>query len=532
MRFLIVTLMLAFAAGGACCGNGRAGDAPAGNWKMTIFEDGQQVSFWIITLDEKDGKTTGQAQSLKNVPPTSLESLKVDGDVVRFVLKIKNGPTFDYEGKLPRLGAKKTFGSLSRSGSMIPVVLEATTAKNSVELSKELLTRTPNDPRAFAAVFDVIANAKEHKITPKETQELAESSLKAAEAYGPRWQLNHSLKLVEALQKDPQTSEIAIEVARRAEKQLDPKAPLDTQLRLLSILAEALKQAKRGDEAKELDTRVAKLEDVAYAEHVKAGVGFEVAKAPTRKEGGRRVLVELFTGAQCPPCVAADVAFDAVGQSYPTTDVVLLQYHLHIPAPDPLASADTEARFDYYAETYSKTIRGTPAIVFDGKPDAPGGGGVSDAPEKFKEYQDVLTKKLAKPATASVTASAVRTGDKIDIKASVQDLETPGAKTRLRLALVEDWARYKGRNGLTYHHHIVRALPGGVKGFPLDKKSAEHSATVDVQELRKTLNKYLDESYPDGPRPQRLGRLHVVAFVQNDETTEVLQAIEVPVREE
>ena len=38
--------------------------------------------------------------------------------------------------------------------------------------------------------------------------------------------------------------------------------------------------------------------------------------------------------------------------------------------------------------------------------------------------------------------------------------EKPGEKVRLRLALVEDWVRYKGTNGLQYHHRVVRALPG------------------------------------------------------------------------
>ena len=46
------------------------------------------------------------------------------------------------------------------------------------------------------------------------------------------------------------------------------------------------------------------------------------------------------------------------------------------------------------------------------------------------------------------------------------------------------------------------------------------------------LNKYLDEEYPDGARPMRLRNLHVVAFVQHDESTEVLQAVNVAVREE
>ena len=53
--------------------------------------------------------------------------------------------------------------------------------------------------------------------------------------------------------------------------------------------------------------------------------------------------MELFTGAQCPPCVAADVAFDVLEKTYKPADLVLIQYHLHIPGPDPLTNAASEA---------------------------------------------------------------------------------------------------------------------------------------------------------------------------------------------
>ena len=56
--------------------------------------------------------------------------------------------------------------------------------------------------------------------------------------------------------------------------------------------------------------------------------------------------MEIFTGAECPPCVAADVGFDALLKSYKPTEFIGLQHHLHIPGPDPLTNADTVARAD------------------------------------------------------------------------------------------------------------------------------------------------------------------------------------------
>ncbi|MBI1831494.1 MAG: hypothetical protein HYR84_08595, partial [Planctomycetes bacterium] len=145
---------------------------------------------------------------------------------------------------------------------------------------------------------------------------------------------------------------------------------------------------------------------------------------------------------------------------------------------------------------------------------------------------EVVNKMIEAPATAKLSAAAVRTGDKIAITAKVDDLAKPGAKVRLRLALVEDWVRFKGGNGLQFHHRVVRALPGGVKGVALTEKSFEHKVNVDLEDLRAGLNKYLNEDYPDGPRPLRMRNLSVVAFIQSDESNEVLQAVNVPVRQE
>ena len=107
---------------------------------------------------------------------------------------------------------------------------------------------------------------------------------------------------------------------------------------------------------------------------------------------------------------------------------------------------------------------------------------------------------------------------------------------RLRFALVEDVVRYKGGNNLPSHHYVVRALPGGAKGIALTEKSSKQTATIDLDELRGNLKKYLDDyaskgrAFPKPAKPLELANLHVVAFVQNDDTKEVLQAVKVEVR--
>ena len=121
-------------------------------------------------------------------------------------------------------------------------------------------------------------------------------------------------------------------------------------------------------------------------------------------------------------------------------------------------------------------------------------------------------------------------------KATVNDLETPGERTVLRFVLVEQRVRFAGQSGVRYHANVVRAMPGGVKGFPLTKKAHEQTVTIDKAEVRAKLDKFLDEfaraegEFPKPDRPLALDNLKLVALVQNDATGEVLQAVQVDLK--
>src|SRR5262249_51347994 len=149
---------------------------------------------------------------------------------------------------------------------------------------------------------------------------------------------------------------IAVEQARRAERLLEPRDKVGVQMQTLRLLAAALKKAGKTDEAKEVEARLDKLDVSVKAEKF----------AGRKGASDRAVLVELFTGPQCPPCVAADLAFDALGKTFKPAEVVLLQYHVHIPGPDALTNPGTIARLRYYGDE----VEGTPTILFNGKPGA------------------------------------------------------------------------------------------------------------------------------------------------------------------
>jgi hypothetical protein len=503
-----------------------ADDAAKDNWKFTIYLQGQPQILWLLKLDNKDGKWTGSiVKGREGVPQATLSDAKVSDGMLKFDIKIEKGPTFAFEGKIPD-GAKKITGNVKQGSGVVPAELERTemTTLDGFDLARDQLAKTTNPVEIVDISSGLLRQAAKNKVKPEEVRGWADKAFKAAEAYGPRYQRDVTLRMAEALVKQEGYADAALEYARKAERFLEPKDKGAVQKRTLEILAEALTKAKKTDEAKEVQAKLAKI-DVAVKTTPFAG---------RKAKSDRAVLVELFTGAQCPPCVAADLAFDGLQKTFKPSEVILLEYHLHVPGPDALTNADTEARAEFYGEA----IEGTPALLFNGRLDAPGGGGVDEAEEKYKEFLGIIEPALEKQSKANLKVSAAQKGNKIDITADVSDLQMPGDKLKLRLALVEDTVVYKGSNGIDKHHSVVRAFPGGVKGLALKDKSGKHTASVDLDEVRKGLAKYLDSyaekegPFPTKERPLDLKKLRVVAFVQNDQTKEVLQAAQTDVKTE
>src|SRR5262249_29127611 len=158
-----------------------------------------------------------------------------------------------------------------------------------------------------------------------------------------------------------------------------------------------------------------------------------------------------------------------------------LQYHIHAAGPDPLATPDGLKRADDY---YGEFIEGAPTAIVAGKPGPLVAGPSSIAGKRDNAMRDAIDAALEKPAGGKLGVSVAK-GEKggFTAKATVADLEAPGEKMTLRFALAEERIRYTGGNGIRYHHMVVRAMPGGLKGFPLTKKTAEQTVNFDPDEV-------------------------------------------------
>jgi len=247
----------------------------------------------------------------------------------------------------------------------------------------------------------------------------------------------------------------------------------------------------------------------------------------------------LFTGAECAPCVSADLAFDGMTERYDQATVATLIYHLHIPGPDPMTNPDTLARAKYYG------TNATPTMFVDGQSKQSGGGDRSLAQDAFTRYTGLIEKRVTTAPMASLDGFKARiTGNAIELSGEARLL--PAAADRaghvsLHVALAESDVRYVGSNGVRFHNLVVRKLVGTAQGSVLQGQNlnATVSETVDVASITDSLNGYLDTyekgrgSFKFKDRAAKIdpAKLVVVAFVQDDQTKEILQAVVItPVR--
>jgi hypothetical protein len=266
----------------------------------------------------------------------------------------------------------------------------------------------------------------------------------------------------------PRTAILELEAARKAASALQEDTPAEQRVRTLKRLQEALRKTATTPELKQelqaLDGRIASLDQALDREYLDTMPPFQSEKFAGRKsKSARTVVMELFTGSQCGPCAAADLGFDGLKQTYGSAEVVLLQYHLHIPRPDPLVNPDAVARAAYYE------VHSTPSTVFNGEKAAGGGGPRDHSETKYRQYRQVIDPLLEKGPEATIQLSAKRHGNQIAIEAQVAEVAAPGEEhpSALRAGGREDPLRRPQRDpvpspgGAGHAGGHARDRPGG-----------------------------------------------------------------------
>ena len=250
----------------------------------------------------------------------------------------------------------------------------------------------------------------------------------------------------------------------------------------------------------------------------------------TRDRSTRAVLAEVFTGAGCPPCVAADLAFDAAMERFSRKELVVVMYHQHIPAPDPMTNPDTQGRF----KTYSGG--GVPTFVIDGRKTS-GGGSREFTRNRYDLIRVDIERDLESPAEASVKVEAALTGQTVTVAANISGVKSESKDLKVQILLLEKELRYTGENGVRFHPMVVRAIGGEkAEGYALEPDGkGEFHVSFDLSAVSKAIKDHLDDYEAKGHRGTAFhfkekkyqinrGDLAVAVFVQDDKTKHVLQS--------
>ena len=587
LTFAAVLFVAAFSA--------LAQDNPAtlapGNWVIAARSgpttDIRQI---LLEVESKDGKLASKVLSPERGDP-KVKSLTVEGNIVSLTITI-DGSTLSFDGTIDPKQPKIILGSFGDERRLTAATFSATditeiTRGNSIvankapaemtaamkmsnasqilrgkarqtkdadakkellkqaedatkeadaklpDMYKEVLAKYPGTFSAYLAANSLINRAEKIKAPADAVKAWAEAMIVAAAPYGKKYEDDTASRIAAALTSQTGYAATALPYAERTVKVTERASPA-RRVRALTVLMEAQSGSGKADAAKATEAIITKIDGELDAEFLKTVPPFKPKKyqGRTDEKANRVAVMELFTGAQCPPCVAADVAFDGLLKAYKPKDLILLQYHLHIPGPDPLTNEDTVARYDYYSKKFADDFGGTPSTAFNGKAAAGGGGGMANSEGKFTEFRGIIDEILEKSSDASLTGTAKRDGDAIAVSVEIAGLKEPDANVKVRVLLVEENIPYVGSNGLRFHHHVVRSLFGAPNGVPVkDLTGGKHTAKLSLDALRAQHTKYLDAFAKDSPfpnkkRPLEMKQLKAVALVQNDDTGEILTAIQ------
>jgi RNA polymerase sigma factor (sigma-70 family) len=549
-----------------------------GTWKLTEFISGGERNRFLIKIETADAKPSAKLVVAKQSPGgTKLTEFRVDGKTIHFtiestesVLTFEGRPTRDgkkivgmYQIRMPRLAVALPGGD-NGAGMLTPTDARTIEARDemvqALDLNKamrmsgkerltafqELLKKDPESPAVLWGVHQALRLSAREKDVGFDYKDLVKRAETVASAGGPALERREAMILAELLANIDGQTDLALEQTHRAEKLLGKNATLAEQAGVLTLLETALKTAGKEDQLKEVRGRLSQVEAELDKQYL-ASLPFKPTPSTVHPKNGRVVVLELFDViAQSPMSPGPEAAFDGLLKTYPSGDVVLLQYHSQgNGGVDPLSSPDGDARWNYYRRLFTDKTRSSfePTAIFNGKEPKRFGGGVSMSKSHYQGFSEGLSIWFDAEAGPKLKLTATEKEGKIDIQATVNDLGEPGKDKRLRLLLVEESVHYAGASGIRIHNRVVRSMPGGPAGFTLKEANSKQTATVDLAELKKQLADYLEEAYKKHPTPDREGmagrplpiekrpldlkNLKLVALVQDDKTGEILQAAEV-----
>lgn len=216
----------------------------------------------------------------------------------------------------------------------------------------------------------------------------------------------------------------------------------------------------------------------------------------------RTVLAELFVREDCLTCPTAEFCLEDLAWEYGTTKLILVQEHLW---GDGYDTPETNARYDWYV---GDGKRGTPDLFIDGLTKRLQGLACECVEENYECYKNAIDEELARPSLLELFASKTIIESDYIIKGTVKNISNIPLKN---LAVCGMVGKEGDRSGL--YCYIQDIFP--FQNMPLLSPGD-------------TFNfKYVFEisSNQEAEADEEQETLHLVIFVQNIDSKEVLQAL-------
>jgi hypothetical protein len=229
----------------------------------------------------------------------------------------------------------------------------------------------------------------------------------------------------------------------------------------------------------------------------------------------RTVLVELFAQEVCTTCPTAEFCLEDMAWEYGTSKFILVQEHLW---GDGYDTPETNARYDWYA---GDSKRGTPDVFIDGLTKRLQGLSCDCVEGNYECYKDAIDEELTRPSLLELFAdktphpNPLPQGEReekkeanIIIRGTVKNTSDTPLKN---LAVCGMVGRERDEPGLYFY--IQDIFP--FQNMPLLLPGATFSFEF-IPEISRTSNSEIDNEKKV---------LHVVIFVQDTMTKEILQTL-------
>jgi hypothetical protein len=219
----------------------------------------------------------------------------------------------------------------------------------------------------------------------------------------------------------------------------------------------------------------------------------------------RTVLVELFVQGDCLTCPTAEFCLEDLAYEYGTTKFILVQEHLW---GDGYDTPETNARYDWYIGDGKK---GTPDVFINGLTKRLQGLACDCVEGNYECYKDAIDMELTRPSLLEI--SAIKTPHpnplpNIIIEGTVKNISDTPLKDLAVCGMVgkegDESGLYNYIQDIFTFQDMPKLLPGATFNFKF------------IPEISFTPESEIDDEKEI---------LHLVIFVQNTITKEILQAL-------